>query len=162
LAKGSVKEMPDSLGKRGVAILPNGDTLMAVLNVSPQTLGNLGETYSYVTNNYEIDSAGGGAVTPVSASDTNIQYIGMAAATDFSAAVLTDATKEKAKESMQMDTFQLKTNLLKDRLKLESDAAIAAAAAAVSAAPAPVISGTSAVSIPGSGSSSEEESGAQN
>jgi hypothetical protein len=141
LASGSVKEMPDSLGKRGVAILPSGDALMAILNVSPQTLGNLGETYSFVTNNYEVDSMSGGKGTPISANDTNIQYVGMVAASDLSTAVLTEANKEKAKESMQMDTFQLKSNLLKDRLKLESDAAVEAAPAPSGAATDPAAAG---------------------
>lgn len=116
----TIKPLAQTVDKRGVGVLSKSKVLVASPVVANEAMGNLGETYQFVNRNFEVLDMDSGELEALPVRDTNMQLIGLIPNSEISTSVLSEADRDKAKDVLQMYSFGLKVNLLKDRVRLQS------------------------------------------
>jgi len=110
--------IPESVNKRGYAMLSTSHALVGVPNNSSEAMGNLGETYQFLNNNFEIINIKDGTVESLEIPHTNMQYIGIFPNSEVPAFANRDP--KMSTDTLQMHTFVVKSKLMNDRINLQA------------------------------------------
>ena len=121
LETNTATEVPNSIDKRAFAVLSDTQVLVSTPNVTGQTLGNLGETYQFLNSEFSIINPKDGKSATLPLNDNNMQFIAMLPNSEVTnSSAFSTANAEAKRDTLQLYSFVLKTNLLPNRINLQS------------------------------------------